>query len=54
MVYLHILPEEYEKSDYVRMNEVLQAKAKKDRPVDAFTFMQSQRDKPRKFQKGGK
>ncbi|MEE6717037.1 hypothetical protein [Schleiferilactobacillus harbinensis] len=52
LVELGILPEDYERADYVRMNQILQAKAPKDRPMDAFKYMESLRNTPRK--KGGK
>ncbi|MFT9039464.1 hypothetical protein [Schleiferilactobacillus harbinensis] len=52
LVELGILPEEFERASSKRMNEILQARAPKDRPMDAFKYMQSQRNTPRK--KGGK
>ncbi|WP_125767321.1 hypothetical protein [Lapidilactobacillus wuchangensis] len=38
-----ILPEDFEKSDHIRMNEILSAKPKDKRAVDAFEFMNSLR-----------
>ncbi len=41
MVNFGIMPDVYEEAGAQRMNQIMQARAKKDRPVDAFTWMQS-------------
>lgn len=37
--YLHILPSDYENEDYYRMNEIMNAKEEKERPIDPMQFI---------------
>lgn len=39
LIEMHILPEDYEKMDYYRLNEILKAKSRQDRPQDLFSVM---------------
>lgn len=39
MVNFGVMPDVYEAADARRMNEILQARAQKDRPMNGFDFM---------------
>lgn len=48
VVNLHISPNDLDNYDYYRWLEIMNAKAKEDRPIDFSEFMESMRNEKRK------